>query len=1245
MRLFGNRSAVRLALAALVWLGSEHLMAAQPNRITRPVDASRTVAVPGHLHALAQAQFDAGAVDPGMPMNYMVLMAKLSPAQQSELDQLLAGQQNPSSPSFRKWLTPEEFGNRFGFSSSDNSKVAAWLNSEGFKIEHLARSRNWIAFSGTAAQVSRSLHTPIHRFQVGGKTRFANTSEPSVPAALSEVVGGFLGLNDFPLETTAKLIPPDYNSGSFHYLVPEDFATIYDLMPLYQAGIDGTGQNIAVVGQSDVLLSDIRAFRSRYNLPANDPKMLPYGIDPGFNGAQVEGNLDLEWAGAIAPKATLTYVYGPSAFTAIVAAVESNVAPIVTASYGSCEVNYSAAFYRAIAQQANAQGITLVSSSGDTGADGCGDSGPSANHGRVGHFPTTMPEVTSVGGTQFAEGTGTYWASTNSPNFGSALSYIPEAVWNESSPGGLAAGGGGASLVYPKPTWQTGPGVPSDNARHYPDVALSAAGHDAYFITFSGTNGGVAGTSAAAPSMAGIIALLNQYQVSKGFQKLPGLGNINPQLYRLAQSAPSAFHDITVGDNLIPCTQGSPDCLTGSIGYHAAPGFDMATGLGSVDGNNLVTQWNTATNAVVVTLSANTARATLNDTLQLTASVAPASGNGTPSGSVDFIFDGIPFGTVALTNGSASQAVPLYLIGATGSLSIAAEYSGDAAFSAGGATVRVQVILPAGVAVVVPSAPNTVWAAAPDAQGLSWQTSISLRELAGVPAMLTGLTIDGQTQTLSQYFPSSTIPANGSVTASFVFRNLEAPVTRTFVFNGVDATGQTWSRQVAVKYLPPLTSDYSTVTVTPLTIAQNTAADSSCQWAAQLNLDEIGGTRNVVTGLLAGNVNLSSFAQISSILGSPRLDAWKSLQGTLCFGGVTPPGTDTIEVDLNGVVHQLTVSFAGPPSNPGKISTSPATINLVADSSGNAPPATLAVTLSDKTQPWSASVYPANRTTAWLSLSQFSGTGSGQITLTASSPGFEPGAYRATIVIQSPNAIPQYLNIPVMYVLGGSSSGPAITAVANTASFKTVASPGMLFSIFGSNLASATQSASTIPLPYTLANTSVTINGTAAPLLYVSATQLNVQIPYEAGTGPSVVSVNNNGQIGGFEFQISPAAPGIFTDSNVNLVPAALVTQGGYATLYVTGVGEVSTLTLTGFAPSTLTPLASLPTPVLPLSATVGGIPAFVQFAGIPGGLVGTAQVNILVPSSVPLGKQQVVVTVGGVSSLPVNVTVQAQAQ
>jgi subtilase family serine protease len=402
----------------------------------------------------------------------------------------------------------------------------------------------------------------------------------------------------------------------------------------------------------------------------------------------------------------------------------------------------------------------------------------------------------------FNEDGGNYWAATNSPTFGSALSYIPELAWNETSTfNGLGSGGGGASELIAKPAWQTGPGVPNDNARDVPDVAFSAAIHDAYYITLEGAIGGVAGTSASAPSFAGMVAILNQYQVAKGYQAKPGMGNINPQLYRLAQSAPTIFHDTTGGNNIVPCAQGTPGCLTGSYGYSAGVAYDQATGLGSMDGNNLVTQWNTATNGVTVTLTANPPSATVNSDVQLTATVIAANGTGVPTGTVSFFAanSSVPLGVGTLTAVGGVPAATVTFSASTvaavagiGTATLQAVYSGDPAFSSGSASFRLRIAVPsAASAIVVSVSPNPVLAYPADAQGLSWQADVKLSELAGVASMLTGFAIDSKAQSLAQYFPSTSIPASGSLTTSVVLRNLTVPLTSTFTFTGVDAFGST----------------------------------------------------------------------------------------------------------------------------------------------------------------------------------------------------------------------------------------------------------------------------------------------------------------------------------------------------------------------------------------------------------------------------------------------------------------------
>jgi uncharacterized protein (TIGR03437 family) len=1241
---------MRLSLLAAV-LAATASFAASPNRIVGHIDSSRVKAVTGNLHRLAQAQYDQGPVDPTMRMEYMQMIFQPSAAQQADLDQLLIDQQNPSSAFYRKWLTPEQFGDRFGLSVSDQSKVVAWLASEGFTIDETARGRNWVAFSGTAAQVSKSLHTEIHKLNVIGEPHFANMSAPSVPEAMAGVVGGIVGLHDFHPKSGAKLNPRYNSAAGSHALAPEDFATIYDLGPLYDGGIDGTGVNIAVVGQSDIALSDMRAFRTRYGLPAKDPMQVLYGgADPGFNGAQVEANLDLQWSGAVARNATIYYVYGADAFGAANAAVNLNLASIISISYSGCEVDASPTFYRAFAQQGNAQGITLVAASGDAGAAACDFQGDEAQatRGKSVNFPVVMPEVTGVGGTQFVEGTGTYWAPTNDAVFGSALSYIPEQAWNETSvANGIGSSGGGASRIYSKPAWQNGPGVPSDNARDVPDIALSAAIHDGYLINYLGSNGAIGGTSASAPSMAGILALINHYLVKQGNLAHPGLGNINPQLYRMAQSVPAAFHDITTGDNIVPCAQGSPDCLAGSFGYAAGAGYDQATGLGSIDANVLATSWNAQVNGVAVTLTASSTNATLNDSVTLTATVT-TSGAGTPTGSVTFGSSGKPLGSATLTAGSASiSSVPLYLLG-SGKRTVTAYYSGDAAFSSGGGQLTIQVTIPTGLAAaIVLSAPDVVWPFEPDAQGLSWQPSFTLTETAGVPAMVTGFAIDGQSQPLAKYFPSTSIAASRSLTTNVVFRNQTTPATHTVLFAGVDSFGATWTRQATVT-LNALPENLNfNLAATPLIIAQNPNADPSCQWSTQVNIDDLSGFPDTMNFLASSSVDLSS--TVAATFGTTRLEAWGGVQGTICYSGIAAPSANPTYLLMemaSGDLQEIALYFTGPPANPTKLSATPANVTLSGPvvplnvAATTLPTATLAVGIADKTQSWTAAIYPNNRTTSWLTLSQYTGTGPAVITLTANGAGFEPGAYRATIVIQSPNALPQYIDVPVLFSLGASPA-TSIAGVELSAGFQLTGSPGALLSIFGSNLANTKALVSGNPLPYVASGVSATINGLPAPIVYLSPSQINLQIPYGAGAGPASLSVNNNGQVATFGFTMLPASPGIFADAAGNLAPTATVKQGAAIAMYVTGVGDLTTGIPTGYSPST-TVLANLPRPFLPLSVTVGGVPAFLTYFAESPGLLGTLQVNFIVPSTVAVGVQAVVITVNGVKSPPVNIQVTA---
>jgi uncharacterized protein (TIGR03437 family) len=333
----------------------------------------------------------------------------------------------------------------------------------------------------------------------------------------------------------------------------------------------------------------------------------------------------------------------------------------------------------------------------------------------------------------------------------------------------------------------------------------------------------------------------------------------------------------------------------------------------------------------------------------------------------------------------------------------------------------------------------------------------------------------------------------------------------------------------------------------------------------------------------------------------------------------------------------LTVSFAASAANPTTLSVSPPSLAMQQASSTQAlPNKALAVTLADQTQSWTASVSPGNRTTTWLSLSQYSGTGNSQITVTASGAGFEPGVYRALIAFQSANAVPQVVTVPVMFVCGP-SGGSSISSLTNAFSYIPTASPGEIMTVFGSQLATSVQLASDVPLPFAMDGVTAAVNGLAAPLYYTSPGQLNIQIPFEAGIGNAVLGVNNHGQISGYQFQIAASAPAIVTDINGNIVPGVLPSNplGTVAVMYLTGDGDMTPALATGTAPAAGTALTSLPRPRLPVSVTVAGVQAFLQFIGVTPGVVGLTQVNLIVPRSVTAGIQPVVVTVGGVSSPP----------
>jgi len=582
------------------------------DRITQAIDDRETVVLEGNLHGQLKGALDQGRMDGGARLDGVSLVFKRTVAQDAAMEKLLQEQQDPSSANYHQWLTPEQYAERFGVSTADVAAVTSWLQGQGFTVERVARNRSRIFFTGAVSRIETVFRTEMHHYLVRGEQHFANATELSVPAALSGVVLGFDHLDDFRPKArvkrhtvSAQEIKSQFLLNGVHNLAPADFAKIYDL----PSTPTGSNQSIVVVGQATITLADLDAFRTSFQLPPRSSSNFQQlqvpntGSAPAVSaGDSAESSLDLEWSAAIATGAKVIFYYAGtagSAFDAIHYAIEQKSAPIISTSYGLCELQFTSSQISAAVldgQTANAQGQTIVAAAGDTGPADCDSPPLPAQSGLAVDLPGAMPYSTSVGGTTFNEGSGTYWSVA-----GAALGYIPETTWNDTAlTQQLEATGGGRSSLFSKPDWQAGTGVPADGVRDVPDIALAASPqHDGYLFcaTDPTTNTGgcptsfsiAGGTSFGVPTFAGILAILNQ---KTGVTT--GQGNINPTLYAVAAAHPESFHDITTGNNLVPCGSGTPDCPTSGTlqyGYSAGPGYDLVTGWGTIDAGVLMTNW------------------------------------------------------------------------------------------------------------------------------------------------------------------------------------------------------------------------------------------------------------------------------------------------------------------------------------------------------------------------------------------------------------------------------------------------------------------------------------------------------------------------------------------------------------------------------------------------------------------------------------------------------------------------------
>lgn len=708
LRRFIPYSFVTLLVVASSGLTAQTAVRRPEPLIRQTVNNSKLVTLAGNMRPEATAANDLGAVAGDFPMDHMMLQLKRSPEQEQAAEQFIASLHDPQSPNFHKWLTAAEYGSRFGLADADVKTITTWLASQGFTVNVVYPSNMLVDFSGTAAQVTSAFHTSIHHLNVNGVLHTANYSDPQIPQALAPAVAGVVSMNDFrPHNLTRKSIPQytfTEDGQTVQALVPADLATIYDFNPVFTNGITGKGETIAIVEDTDLYSQgDWTTFRSTFGLTAYTTGSLttefpgpPSGTnnctDPGVNSDDIEAAVDVEWATAAAPGATLILAAcnDATSFTSgLVLAMQnlvngSNPPPIMTLSYGVCEPANGAglnASINSLYQQATAEGMSVFVAAGDEGAASCDADTASATHGiSVSGFAST-PYNVAVGATDFSDTfsntAGKYWSSTNTATYGSALSYIPEMPWNDSCANGMlatysgystgygsngfcnssmaqqdgfelvvATSGGpsncatGAPSVnavasgtcqgYAKPGWQSGvSGIANDGVRDIPDVSMFGAngawGHYLVICFSDESNGGVpcrgapknwagvGGTSVSSPVMAGVQALINENQGGAA-QGLPTY-----YYYPLAAAAPSAFHSVTQGDIDVNC--GAPYNCYGALGtldygrngrifdttwagalsvsdtsfmpaYDAtSSAWSFANGLGSVDVNNLVTNW------------------------------------------------------------------------------------------------------------------------------------------------------------------------------------------------------------------------------------------------------------------------------------------------------------------------------------------------------------------------------------------------------------------------------------------------------------------------------------------------------------------------------------------------------------------------------------------------------------------------------------------------------------------------------
>jgi kumamolisin len=491
-----------------------------------------------------------------------------------QLDAFIASLNDPSSPNFKHYLTPDEFKSEYGPTDVTVSNVKSYLESKGFKTKDISSSNSFITVSGTTGQMEDTFGVTINNYKNSkGETYYSNDQAPSIPAEFSGIITDVEGLSNEARYTHPKIrkpspqvkkkpaaAVPNVGSGPSGGYTPDELRGAYNVSPLASAGYTGVGQTVAVMELDGYKASNISSYSNYYGLGSLAPTNVY--VD-GYNGAagsgEVEVELDIEVINAIAPKTQVVVYEGPNTSQGLIDTYQKiasdNKAKSISVSWGIGEQHEATATMNSlhtIFQQYAAQGQSIFAASGDNGAYDSGGSTLEVDS------PANDPYVTGVGGTKL--------------NL-SGSSYSSESVWSNST--NQSGGGGGLSKVYAMPSFQSGLGVQnsySNGKRQVPDVSADANPSTGYSIYSQGSWTVVGGTSAAAPLWAGIAALNNQYAVTNG---KGNLGQANPTLYKVFNTTQTylPYHDITSGNNLY---------------YPATTGYDMASGIGTPDAYNLI---------------------------------------------------------------------------------------------------------------------------------------------------------------------------------------------------------------------------------------------------------------------------------------------------------------------------------------------------------------------------------------------------------------------------------------------------------------------------------------------------------------------------------------------------------------------------------------------------------------------------------------------------------------------------------